>query len=848
MKNSITKISLLFLIGLIIIGCNATKRVPEGKSLLTDNNIFVNAKKNNQEEVYAQLHQKQNTSIFGYPLRLNIYNLAKPKTDSLFRARLSQNPKKYEHLVNLLSKKQVKRLSESFYYLGIHNFLRKTGEAPVILDTSSIRKSTKRLRSYYFNKGYFDVTANHVIDSIAPKKTKVRYNLNLGKPYLIDSTRSYITSPVLDSIYQLRKNNSFIKTGKRFETKNFEEEKNRITTDFRDNGAFRFQQNYVTFDIDSSKSKHITHVNLVIEDENIRVGDSIKTEPFKLYKISKVNIFTDHDPSDPYATITDSTAYKDFTLYSVKKLKYRPKAIADGVFINKDNYFSDNKTVLTSKYLSNLSVFNYPLIQYTEDKKQENGLIANIYLKPRDKYTFRADVDFSHSNIQDFGIAGYTSVTIRNVFKGAETLELSVRGEIGSSSDAANPNDNFFNISEIGADAKLNFPRLFLPFKTDKIIPKTMLPHTTFSLGSSKQTNIGLDKQNLTNSFSYYWTPKKNTSFRLDLLNIQYVRNINPDNYYTVYESSYNELNDLAQKYNADPSYFDDKGNLIIPEGVENFLDDVNQGSIVTSTEDKETINSIEEQQQRLTENNLIFATNISFSKSSKKDLLDNSFYTFRAKFESAGNFLSLLTKAANQEPNTNGSYSLFGVTFSQYLKGELEFIKHWDLSRKKVFATRAFFGVAIPYGNMNSVPFSRSYFGGGSNDIRAWQPYSLGPGKTESVNDYNEANMKMTVNAELRFPFFFQQLNAALFIDAGNIWHVSDIVTNPDAVFSGIKSFENTAIGSGFGFNYDFNFFVIRLDFGFKTYNPARPENEKWFKEMRFDKTVLNIGINYPF
>ncbi|MGG7036530.1 MAG: BamA/TamA family outer membrane protein, partial [Flavobacterium sp.] len=461
---------------------------------------------------------------------------------------------------------------------------------------------------------------------------------------------------------------------------------------------------------------------------------------------------------------------------------------------------------------------------------------------------FRADVDFSHSNIQDFGIAGYTSVTIRNVFKGAETLELSVRGEIGSSSDAANPNDNFFNISEIGADAKLNFPRLFLPFKTDKIIPKTMLPHTTFSLGSSKQTNIGLDKQNLTNSFSYYWTPKKNTSFRLDLLNIQYVRNINPDNYYTVYESSYNELNDLAQKYNADPSYFDDKGNLIIPEGVENFLDDVNQGSIVTSTEDKETINSIEEQQQRLTENNLIFATNISFSKSSKKDLLDNSFYTFRAKFESAGNFLSLLTKAANQEPNTNGSYSLFGVTFSQYLKGELEFIKHWDLSRKKVFATRAFFGVAIPYGNMNSVPFSRSYFGGGSNDIRAWQPYSLGPGKTESVNDYNEANMKMTVNAELRFPFFFQQLNAALFIDAGNIWHVSDIVTNPDAVFSGIKSFENTAIGSGFGFNYDFNFFVIRLDFGFKTYNPARPENEKWFKEMRFDKTVLNIGINYPF
>jgi hypothetical protein len=34
----------------------------------------------------------------------------------------------------------------------------------------------------------------------------------------------------------------------------------------------------------------------------------------------------------------------------------------------------------------------------------------------------------------------------------------------------------------------------------------------------------------------------------------------------------------------------------------------------------------------------------------------------------------------------------------------------------------------------------------------------------------------------------------------------------------------------------------------GFKTYNPARPENQRWLKEMRFDKSVLNIGINYPF
>jgi len=122
-----------------------------------------------------------------------------------------------------------------------------------------------------------------------------------------------------------------------------------------------------------------------------------------LYKISKVNIFTDHNPSNPTAKITDSIAYKDFILYGVNKIKYRPKAITDGIFVTKGNYYADTKNALTSKYLSNLKVFNYPLIQYIEDKSQKNSLIANIYLPPRDKYTYGISNDF---HIPTFKISG----------------------------------------------------------------------------------------------------------------------------------------------------------------------------------------------------------------------------------------------------------------------------------------------------------------------------------------------------------------------------------------------------------------------------------------------------------
>ena len=845
MKNSITKISLFILIGLIIFGCNTTKRVPAGKSLLTKNNIVVDGKKDNTDDVFNQLYQKQNSSILGYRLRLNIYNLAKEKTDSIYRAKFANNPKKYNRKVKWLSKKQVKRLGQSFWYSGIHNFLRKTGEAPIILDTISTKKSLKRLKYYFYTRGYFDVAANYKIDSIAPKKVKLRYDIIKGTPYKIDSINSHISSKPLDSIYQLRKRNSFIKSGKRLEYSNFDAEKARITEDFRNNGAFRFQQNYVSYVIDTIASKHLANVDLNIENESIRVEDSIYSLPFELYKISKVNIFTDNSPANQNTPIKDSTIYKDFTLYSHKKLKYRPKAITDGIFVTKGNYFSDNKTTLTSKYLSNLKVFNYPLIQYIEDKNRKNGLIANIYLSPRKKSTYGFSTDFIHSNIQDFGISGSTFLILRNVFNGAETFEIGGRGSIGASKDFANPHNNFFNISEIGADARLNFPRLFLPFKTDKIIPKTMIPYTTISVGYSKQTNIGLDKQNFTSSLVYNWTPKKNTNFRFDLLNIQFVKNINPGNYFNVYRSSYKVLNQLAINYGANPSYFDADGNLIINDGINSFLNDVNNGVIVPSTNDTRAINSVVEQQTRLTEDNLIVASSISFSKTSQKDLADNNFYAIKAKIESAGNLMSLIAGASKQ--TEDGSKTAFGVAFSQYIKTEFEYIKHWDLRRKKVLATKAFIGIAIPYGNSNSVPFSRSYFAGGTNDIRAWQSYGLGPGKTGSINDFNEANMKLLFSTEFRFNIFLK-LNGAFFIDAGNIWNVSDIVTNPDATFTGLKSLENIAVGSGFGFRYDFNFFVVRLDLGFKTYNPANIENQKWFKEMRFNKSVINIGINYPF
>lgn len=848
MKKRITKISLFILIGLIIVGCNTTKRVPNGKQLLLKNEISVNDKNITDENVFFQLYQKPNSSILGYRLRLNLFNLAKKNSDTSYAKWLNKKPNRHKTLAKLLSEKQVERLGKSFLVSGWSDFLMKTGEAPVIFDSISAKNSTKRLESYYYNKGYFDVKANYITETKSVKKTNLTYKVALQKPYIIDSISSVISSPALDSLYQIKKINSFIKKNKQYDTENFNSERNRITTDFRNNGAYFFQQNYISYSLDTINTSKKVNVKLIVKDYSYRENDSTKSVPFKLYKISKVDIYTDNTNSKNEAKIKDSITYKDFTLYSEKKLKYRPKAITDAVFINKGSMFSDINTTLTTRYLSNLKVFNYPTIQYKIDPKDKNALITSVYLSPRRKFTFNPSVDFTHSNIQDFGISGSTSLGIRNVFNGAETFEIGFRGNVGASKDLANPNNNFFNISEIGVDAKLNFPRLFFPLKTDKIIPKSMIPSTSISVGFAKQRNIGLDKQNFTSTFSYLWTPKKNTSIRYDILNIQFVKNLNVGNYFNIYQSSYSALSTLASNYNFNPTYFTN-GQLTIESGTNAFLNAVlgPNPTITPSEQDLKAIRSIEERKQRLTENNLIFASSLSYSKTTKKDLYDNDFHAYKAKFESAGNLLSFFARTSKQLNNQSGANTFFEVEYSQYFKGEMEYVKHWTFSGKRVLAVRGFAGLAVPYGNSRSIPFSRSYFAGGSNDIRAWQPYSLGPGSSGGLNDFNEANMKLSLSAELRFNLF-AKFNGALFTDMGNIWNVFDNIDDKTYTFNGINSLQTIAVGSGVGIRYDQGLFVVRFDLAFKTYNPSQLEERKWFREVNLSKSVLNIGINYPF
>lgn len=851
MKSFLAKISLFIIIGAFLNSCNTIKYVKDDELLLIKNELTVNGKTSNDPDALSQMYQKPNTRFLTLPIRLHVYNLAEKNPDSTYQAWLSRNPKRRGRLNKKLSKKQVRELGN--YKIGFNNWLRKTGEAPVIINKKKTKKTTDRLKAYYQNKGFFNARAEYeIIPDEKPNRASIQYNIETGKPYFLDSLYVTIKSPDLDSIYNLHKDKSFLKQGKQYSTSDFYNECERLTVLFRNSGIYNFQLNSIKPKVgidsvrtDTMNGDYKLPVLLKINNLSERKNDSIVETEYKVHRIKKVNIYTDYTFANSRSEYIDSVQYEDFTIYSNDKLRFRPKAITDAIFIQAGNVYKDQDRTLTYKHISNLRTFRYPNIQYEYINDSLTDLVTNIYLQPRKKFSLGFDIDITHSNIQDYGFSFSTSLISRNVFRGAETLEIAARGTLGASKDVADSEDQLFNISEIGADIRLNFPRFFFPFKTDKIIPKYMLPTTVLSLGTSVQQNIGLDRQTFTGFVRYNWRPTKKNTFNLELFNLQFIRNLNTSNYFNVYTSSYDRLNSVAQSSN----YLGADESLNIAAGQpDQFIEDVIFNGFDVTASELSTVLSVAQRQFRLTQDNLIAASKINFLHNSKENIADNTFFQFRTELELAGNFLSAIASVANLEKDSRGNYKLFGVPYTQYVKTEFDYIKHWELSGKQdVLAFRTFFGIVIPYGNSDNIPFARSYFGGGSNDNRAWSAYQLGPGRSASILDFNEANLKLTSNIEYRFDLF-GSFKGALFADAGNIWNVFDDTEEEGRKFDGLESLKDIALGTGLGLRYDFSFFVLRFDIGFKTYDPAYPVNNRWFNDYNFGNAVYNIGINYPF
>ena len=803
MKIYKVKIVLFTLITTLLSSCSISKNLTEGEKILKKNNLFVNDVITQNDSLNNLFLQNKNSTFIGIPVGALVYTASKSNTDSIFDNWLLKKRNK-KKLTRLFSEKQVNQIRE--YYKSFNNWKKDNGEKLVLIDSSKTLESAKNLNSYFQNIGYLD---NRVSFEIEDDKTKsffadINYKVSTGPQYYVGDVNSIIESKIIDSIYKNNIDKSFLIKNQIFRTKNFEFERDRLNRLFKNSGIYNFQINSILFDveIDSAKNVYSLPIKVIIKDDN-----------YKVHKIDKISVKS---------------------LKEVESLDLNSDFISNQIKFKTGSVFNDSLRTITLQNFNKLDLFSFPSISYEYLNKSSNSLEANIILNSKKKYGIGFGLDIKQSNIEDIGVSFENRFKTRNIFKNGENLEISASGSLGKSANVT--------ISQINYDLILRFPK-FLFLKNNKAL-KSLDQRSFINLGASNQRNIGLDRNSFKFDLNYSWS-KKNNFYNLSLSQVELIKNKNIQNYFNIYSNSYDIINEIAKDYAFNTNYFLN-GNLKIPDGIDLFIDDaLSIHSLTLSSEDYKQINYLNNRKKRLTTNNLIIGSTFSISNNYETRYDKTNFNQWRIKFQSAGALTNILI--GNSKKNNEGLKTISDLPFSQFIKSELSYIKHWTLGDNSTIASRYFLGFAIPYGNSNNIPFSESFFGGGSNDNRAWEVYRLGPGSSGATDEFNEGNLKIAFNFEYRFKMF-GRFNGALFTDIGNIWNILDDTEDDRRTFNNLKDLNELAIGSGFGLRYDSGLFVFRLDMGLKTYNPARNKDERWFKDFSLKKSVFNIGLNYPF
>ena len=720
------------------------------------------------------------------------------------------------------------------------------GQPPVILDQGKTETSANSIRKFLVYKGYWDtdVKFSTDLDSTA-KKAKANYLITHKDPTKISDYYYNIPDPNIKSIYEEDLNESFVRGKNILDQSVLEKEVKRITDLMKSRGYYKFNSSNedIYFTADTLQSRKNVPLTMDIHKDSV---DS----PFKQTTIGDIKVHLLEKLSDTTNTVKDSLLginfYKLDDQYKIMSL-WRP------IILKKGEIYDQRNLDLTKRNIAAMN--NFSVIKYNEDLRKENDSILDVsyYLAPLSKYDLKVSTDINYSQILNFGVSPSVDLTSRNVFGGAENLTTSLAGTFGSVTSTKDPSKRDLAY-EISAQVSLSFPRLLLPFKTWKLIPKKYSPNSSLMLGTSIQDNIGLGRINFNGSLNYFANVNDIVSHRLSLFNSQLSLTRNKDKYYDFFPADREVRNELFQNYS--PTLYqdfidnkissDDLSALIVSDG--NYQNSLSGNQLTLYNTFLQSLINKDRQTQDVLISSMIY--NFIYNEIGKKDR-PNPFY-LNAKVESAGNIFSIFNNKEKIDGVVSGkAKTIFDIPYSQFVKFDIDVRKYFGLfNNKHTLALRQFIGVGIPYGNSTSMPFVRSYFNGGSNDIRAWRVFGgLGPADSqldEKVRSYIMDNIKLTTNIEYRMPFT-KMFEGAAFVDAGNIWSLKDNGFADDFKFN--KFLSQMGVGTGIGLRINVAYITLRLDAAYKVYDPNQPEGDRWvIKNWKPLQPVVNFAFGYPF
>jgi hypothetical protein len=688
---------------------------------------------------------------------------------------------------------------------GFNNWLRHIGEPPVVYDEDLTTKSSEQLKLYMNNKGFYH---SEVSDTtlFRKKRADVVYRVEPRQPYRIKQITYFFHDANLSGITLADTGSNKFRSGEQFDMDVLQEERIRIETVLRDSGYFGFNRDYVYFEVDSSLGSHEVDVTLGVRNfpSQDRMGNAIHVD-HPTYRIRNVYMITDYDAfgsrirDEQLPDKRDTLLYDSVHIVFTGKPAIRPGMITQQNYITPGTLFHASDVQSTYRNLSALSASKMVDIRFREVEPEDHLLDCDVLIAPatRQSYSIKLEGTTSEGNIGGGVNLGYRH---RNLFGGSEQFDLSFLGAVETlqqSADQEQSADTVLNLmQEFGVEARLRIPKFLLPFKSEQFI-KRFNPQTNIRLSYNYQTRPDYVRTMANASFGYDWKGSKRLFHRV---------------------------------YPIEASL------ILTPYKSQDFQDWLEGKYLYYSYEP-----------------HLIIDTRYSVNWSNQKLLKDQSFQDIRLNIEAAGNLLYGGYKLLAPEPE-DGAYQLLGVDFAQYIKTDIDFRSYNYIYEGVSLVLRGFAGVGFAYLNSTAMPFERQYYAGGANSLRAWQVKSLGPGSFVDPDTTTYPNqtgdVKLEANIEYRFKLFWK-LEAAFFIDIGNIWSLSKEDDREGAGFEFSRFYKELAVGTGVGTRAVFSFFVFRLDLGVPLRYPYPIEGSNWLPGNRGisgSDLTLNLTIGYPF
>lgn len=772
---------ILFALAAIMQSCMPTRNISEGQYLLTRNRIAIQGNGVDVHDLRELIRQEPNRKLLGfYRFHLNVYQFADRREENRFR-----------------------------------NWMKNTiGEPPVLFDPILSEQTRRQFELYLHNKGYFNATIENDV-KFRRKKATVTYTVKTGKAYTIRNMSYTIPDQHLAGFVYADTIHSLINREESYDVDVLQNERRRITRNLKEEGFFNFSRDYIFFRVDSTLNNQQLDLELVINNPRPHAtqdsrGDS--TALHKRYKIQDIRIYPEYSrllpnqffPDTSFFAIENNGLSTQYTFIHNGEMRIRPGAIARNILLEQGDFYNIRHVEYTHSFLAALRNFRFVNIQFREHTPADSLTADSIgYLNarieltraPANAFTIEAEGLNTSGNL---GIAGNLLYQNRNFFRGAEMLNVRLKGALeasGESSDEEVFQNLPFNTLEMGAELSIDFPKLLLPFQIERL-SRTARPQTTILTGINYRQRPDYTRYILNVSYAFNWRQDTRRHHQLTPVEVSSIKIFND----SILQSRIPDANPLIlSRYR----------------------------------------------------NHLIGGPGYTYTYSSQQIDRVKDFIYFRSNLETSGNLMSLAANQLNGSRNENGSYTIFGIPFAQYIKADADFRYYKVFDEKNTLVFRIMGGVGVPYGNIDVMPFIKSYYGGGANSIRAWSIYNLGPGgypDADALRFDKYGDIKLETNIEYRFPIY-RYWKAALFMDAGNVWFLQENEQFPLGNFAPGRFYKEIAVGVGTGLRVDFNFFIIRLDVAFPLRNPALAEGDRWMTVLPgFRKWNFNLGIGYPF